>query len=146
MAGVVARTRMGPETFEAGVSLAGGLLVKPGTAGTAGKVILAVAGDTTWLGVTAYDAEPATATGEDTVWTGSGSYPRIGLDVPRPEVAVIWHGTPKIKFTGAANFGDLVYPAAGGTVSTTVAAGRVVGQVVDPAGVASGAMGRVRLF
>jgi hypothetical protein len=135
---------MGPETFEAGVSLVGGQLVKPGSGGTAGKVIPVVAGDTTWLGVAAYDAEPATATGVDTVW--AGGYPRIGADVPRPEVAVIWHGTPKIKFTGAANFGDLVYPAANGTVSTTVAAGRVVGQVVDPAGVSSGALGRVRLF
>jgi len=144
MAGVVARTRMGPETYIAGESLVGGLLVVPGSGGTAGMVIKAGANATTWLGVTAYDAEPATATGVDTVW--GGAYPRIGLDVPRPEVAVIWHGSPKIKFTGAANFGDLVYPAASGTVSTTAGTGRAVGQVIDPAGVASGAMGRVRLF
>lgn len=147
MAGVVARTRMGPETYEAGESIPGGSLVKAGSGGTLGKVIKTTGVNDVWVGVTLYDAEPATATGVDTTYTGSGSYPRIGLDVPRPEVAVAWHGTIKLKVSEAVNFGDIVYPSAtAGAVQKTTATGRAVGQVVDPAGAASGALVRVRIF
>lgn len=145
MAGQVARTRMGPETFEAGESLVGGNLVKAGAGGTAGKVIKTTGVNDVWIGVALYDAEPATATGSDTVW--GGAYPRIGTDIPRPEVAICWHGTIKLKVSEAVNFGDIVFPSAtAGSVQKTTVTGRAVGQVVDPLGALSGALVRVRLF
>jgi hypothetical protein len=147
MAGVVARTRMGPETFEAGESIPGGSLVKAGAGGTAGKVIKTTGVNDQWLGVALYDAEPSTATGSDNTYTGSGNYPRIGVDVPRPEVAVAWHGTVPLVTSEAVNFGDIVYPSAtAGRVQKTTATGRAVGQVVSPAGAGSGAKALVRLF
>jgi hypothetical protein len=147
MAGVVARTRMGPETFNAGESILGGSLVKAGSGGTAGMVIKTTGVNDQWLGVTAYDAEPATTTGVDTTYSGSGNYPRIGLDVPRPEVAVIWHGTVKIFVSETVNFGDIVYPSAtAGRVQKTTTTGRAVGQVVSTGGAASGTQALVRLF
>lgn len=140
MVQTVARTRFGPETFEVNVAVVGGQLVMPDAA--TGKIKPTVVDTSLWLGVALYDAQPATTTGEDTVY----GFPRIGADVPRSEVAVAWHGTFKLKCTGAINFGDVVYAGANGEVQKTTVTGRAVGQCVQTGGVAAGAYGLIRLF
>lgn len=141
MPSVVARTRFGPETFEVNVQVDGAMLVEPD--GSTGRIKPAVVDSTKWLGVALYDAMPASTTGEDTTYT---SAPRIATDVPRPEVAVAWQGSFKLKAAAALNFGDVVYCAANGGVQKATTTGRAVGQVIAPGGIASGAYGLVRLF
>ena len=143
MAQVVARTRLGPETFEAGVAITGGQLVKAGSGGTAGKVIPTAGVNDEWLGVALYDAQPAGTTGATSTW----GFATVDASVPQPNVAVAWHGTLKLTASEALNFGDIVYPSAtAGAVQKTTTTGRRVGQVVDPAGIANGAAGLIRLF
>lgn len=139
MVDTVARTRFGPETYEVESTIDGGQLVE---FGTGGKVKACTANSTKWLGVALYRGEPATTTGVDTVY----GYDRIGLDVPRPEIPVAYTGVYKLKAGEALNPGDLVYPGAAGVVQKTTTTGRLVGIVVDTAGIASGAYGLVRLF
>lgn len=143
MAQMVARTRFGPETFEAGAAITGGQLVKAGSGGTAGKVIPTAGTGDQWLGVALYDAQVAGTTGATTTW----GFATVDASVPQPNVAVAWHGVFKLTASEALNFGDVVYPSAtAGQVQKTTATGRAVGQVVDPLGIASGAAGLVRLF
>ena len=142
MAQTVARTRFGPETFEAGAAIEGGQLVKFGSGGTAGKMIPTAAATDQWVGVALYDAQPAGTTGTATTW----GFATVDTSVPRPEVAVAWHGVFKLKAGEALNAGDVVYPGAAGVVQKTTATGRAVGQVIAAGGIASGAYGLVRLF
>lgn len=143
MAQVVARTRFGPETYEAGVAITGGQLVKAGSGGTAGKVIPTAGVNDEWLGVALYDAQPAGTTGATTTW----GFATVDASVPQPNLAVAWHGVFKLTASEALNFGDRVYPSAtAGQVQKTTATGRAVGQVVEPLGIASGSAGLVRLF
>jgi hypothetical protein len=141
MTGTVPWIKDGPETYEVNVTVDGGQLVMPDTGGkikptdTAGVI-------TSWLGVALYRAEPAATTGEDTVY----GYPRVGYDVPRPEVAVGTKGIFKLLAAEALNFGDIVYPGTLGRVQKTTATGRQVGIVVETGGIANGARGKVRLF
>lgn len=139
---VVAIQKSGPETYEVNVTVLGGQLVVPDAA--TGKIkpcVLAAA--TNWLGVALYRAEPATTTGEDTVW----DEPRVDYSVPRPDVAVACEGTFKLLVSEAVAFGDVVYPSAtAGAVQKTTATGRAVGIVVETGGIANGARGKVRLF
>lgn len=131
----------GPETYEVNVSTDGGLLVVPDTGGKIKPCVLAAA--TNWLGVSLYRGEPASTTGEDTVWGG----PRVGFDVPRPEIAVATKGIFKLLVSEAVNFGDVVYPSAtAGAVQKTTTTGRAVGIVVETLGIGSGSRGKVRLF
>lgn len=139
MTDVVAVNRFGPDTYEVEVSIDGGQLVE---FGTGGKIKVCTVDSTKWLGVALTRAEPATTTGEDTVW----GMPRVGMDVPRPNVAIAWTGTFKLKAAAALNPGDVVYPAAAGAVQKATTTGRAVGIVVEPLGIASGAVGLVRLF
>lgn len=143
MAQIVARTRMGPETYEAGVAIVGGQLVKAGSGGTAGKVIPTAGVNDEWLGVALYDAQPAGTTGTATTW----GFATVDTSVPRENVAVAWHGVVKLTVSEAVNFGDRVYPSAtAGQVQKTTTTGRAVGQVVSTGGAASGAQALVRLF
>lgn len=138
---VVAIQKHGPETYEVSATVDGGMLVAPSSGGKIAHN--AVAAATNWLGVSLYRAEPSSTTGEDTVY---GS-PRIGLDVPRPEVAVAYTGTFKLLASEALNFGDVVYPSAtAGAVQKTTTTGRAVGIVVETGGIANAARGKVRLF
>lgn len=139
MTEVVPVYKDGPETYVANVTIDGGQLVMPDTGGT---IKPATVDATTWLGVALYRAEPASTTGEDTVY----GYPRVGLDVPRPEVAVATKGVFKLKAVGALNFGDIVYCGATGQVQKTTTTGRAVGIVVETEGIGAGAVGKVRLF
>lgn len=140
MAQTVARTRLGPETFEVNVAVDGGMLVEPDAA--TGKIKPAVVDSTKWLGVALYDAQPAGTTGATTTW----GFSTVDASVPQPNVAVAWHGSFKLKAAAALNFGDIVYCAANGGVQKATTTGRAVGMVIDPAGIASGAYGLVRLF
>jgi hypothetical protein len=143
MAQTVARTRFGPETYEAGAAVTGGQLVKFGSGGTAGKVIPTGGTGDQWLGVALYDAQPAGTTGATTTW----GFATVDASVPQPNVAVAWHGVFKLQASEALNAGDVVYPSAtAGQVQKTTATGRAVGQVVEPLGILSGAFGLVRLF
>lgn len=143
MVQTVARTRMGPETYQAGVAIAGGQLVKAGSGGTAGMVIPTAGVNDEWLGVALQDAQPAGTTGAATVW----GFANTDASVPQPDLAVAWHGTFKLQASEALNFGDRVYPSAtAGQVQKTTTTGRAVGQVIDTAGIASGAFGLIRLF
>lgn len=129
----------GPETYEVNVTVDGGLLVMPDTGG---KIKPATVDATTWLGVSLYRGEPASTTGEDTVW---GS-PRVGFDVPRPEIAVATKGIFKLTAVAALNFGDIVYCGANGQVQKATTTGRAVGIVVETGGISAAAKGKVRLF
>src|SRR5512138_3323648 len=135
----VAVNRFGPDTYEVEETIDGGQLTE---FGTGGKIKVCTANSTKWLGVALFRGEPATTTGEDTVY----GYVRIGTDVPRPEIPVGWTGTYKLKAGEALNPGDVVYPGAAGVVQKTTTTGRAVGIVVETAGIASGAYGKVRLF
>lgn len=139
MAETVPWIKNGPETYEVNVTVDGGLLVQPDTGG---KIKPAVVDSTSWLGVSLYRGEPASTTGEDTVY----GYPRVGMDVPRPEIAVATEGVFKLTAVGALNFGDIVYCGANGQVQKTTTTGRAVGIVVETAGISAGAKGKVRLF
>lgn len=142
MGGVVARTRMGPETFEVNVAVTGGQLVMPDAA--TGKIKPTDSTNVAnWLGVALYDAQPAGTTGGGTVY---GAFPNIAADVPQSEVAVAWHGTVKIVAAEALNWGDVVYAGTLGRVQKAVTTGRAVGQVMNTGGVANGAQALVRLF
>jgi hypothetical protein len=141
MAGTVPWIKDGPETYEVNVTTDGGLLVVPDTGGKIKPCVLATA--TNWLGVSLYRGEPSSTTGEDTTY----GYPRVGYDVPRPEIAVGTKGIFKLLVSEAVNFGDVVYPSTtAGAVQKTTATGRAVGIVVETAGIANGARGKVRLF
>lgn len=141
MVGTVARTRLGPETFEVNVQVDGGMLVEFDAA--TAKIKPAIVDSAKWLGVALMDAMPAGTTGEDLTFTGA---PRIATDVPRPEVAVAWHGSFKLKAVAALNAGDIVYCGANGTVQKATVTGRAVGIVIATAGIAAGAYGLIRLF
>lgn len=136
----VAWIKEGPDTFEVNVTVAGGQLVEPDAA--TGKIKPAVVDSVKWLGVALYRAEPATTTGEDTVW----DEPRVDFSVPRPEVAVAFTGTFKLLAAEAINFGEVVYCGAAGTVQNATVTGRPVGVCTEPLGIANGARGRIRLF
>lgn len=137
---VVATQKSGPETYEVNVTVAGGQLVEPDAA--TGKIKPAVVDSAKWLGVALYRAEPATTTGEDTVW----DEPRVDFSVPRPEVAIAYTGTFKLLAAEAIGFGEVVYCGAAGTVQNATTTGRAVGLCVETGGIANGARGKIRLF
>lgn len=139
MAEVVPVYKDGPETYVVNVTVDGGQLVQPDTGGL---IKPAVVDSTSWLGVALYRAEPAGTTGEDTVY----GQPRVDFGVPRSEVAVATEGVFKLLAAAALNFGDIVYCAAAGAVQKATTTGRAVGIVVETAGIANGARGKVRLF
>lgn len=140
MTETVAWIKQGPDTYEVNVTIDGAQLVEPDAA--TGKIKPAVVDSTKWLGVALYRGEPATTTGEDTVF----GQPRIDFAVPRPEIAVAWTGTFKLKAIAALNFGDIVYCGANGQVQKATVTGRAVGICVETGGVLAGAYGKIRLF
>lgn len=151
MAEVVAHQRFGPQTYEVNVTVDGGQLVEPDTGG---KIKPCTADSLKCIGVALYRAEPSSTTGVDTTY----GYPRVGMEVPRSEVAVAVTGVFKLTASGAINFGDLVVPAAAGAVKTLAAAGgayvqaeanasrAVVGKCIEPLGISGGATGRILLM
>ncbi len=145
---VVARQRFGPNTYVAADSATGAAQIIGGRlvefSGTeTGKVVLASEGTAKFLGVALYDAHP----GQDTTGTSTSGYPTFDATIVQPEVAVAWTGEFLLTFSGAANPGDLVYPAADGKVTATAGtATRAVGIVAQQTAVTADGTGYVRLF
>lgn len=147
---VVAVQRFGPHTFEVNVTVDGGQLVEPDTGG---KIKPCTADSLKCLGVALYRGEPSSTTGVDTTY----GYPRIGMDVPQPMIAVADTGVFKLTASGAINFGDLVVPAAAGAVKALANAGAayvqgeanatraIVGMCIEPLGIAGGQVGQIKL-
>lgn len=136
MGSVIYALQHGPDTFEVNAAVTGGQLVMPDS--TTGKIKPATADAATVLGVAAADANPV---GTDTATNFAN---------PRPHVAVYYGPVDvKVTYTDAAAFGVKLKAAASGQVtpwvSGTDAAGLIVGICTEPAGVAAGAKGRIRL-
>jgi hypothetical protein len=135
MPGSYPTLQLGPATFEVSATVTGGQLVMPDS--TTGKVKPATAAAVVVLGVALNDAVPA----------GSGS--QLNYATARKEVSVAY-GPAEVVLTAAANiaFGQKVVAAAAGTVGpgSTPTFDQIVGVCTEPAGILSGATGRVRLY
>jgi hypothetical protein len=126
--------QLGPATYTVSAAVTGGQLVM--VDGSTGKVKPTTGAAVACLGMATSDASPA----------GSGT--NLNYATPRSEVSVVY-GPAEVVLTAAGTiaFGALVVAAANGQV-VTVGAGtfdQVVGRCTEPAGIASGATGRVRL-
>lgn len=127
----------GPATYTVNVAVAAGQLVMPDA--TTGKIKVGTAAATTILGVARDSGAPA----------GSGASTDFGT--LRPEIAV-YSAPYEVKVTFAADtlFGQKVVAGATGQVTPVGAAAntdatQVVGYCTEPAGVLSGATGRIKL-
>jgi hypothetical protein len=135
MSGVYPVTQLGPDTYPVSATVTGGMLVFPDS-GNAGQVKPTTGAVGGVLGVALNDAVPA----------GSGSNTAFGT---APSTTSVAYGpaTVALKASGAIAFGALVVAAASGQVATVGANtfDLVIGRCVEPAGIASGAVGRIRL-
>lgn len=134
MAGNYPTLQLGPASYKVNVTVAGGQLVEPDS--TTGKVKPCTAGSLKCLGMAMTDAKPS----------GSGS--NLDFSTAQPSVAVAYGPAEVILLaSGAIAFGAQVVAAAAGAVAT-IASGtfdQVVGRCTEPAGIASGQSGRIRL-
>lgn len=140
MPGVVPRYESGPITYEVVEAVVGGQLVE---ARTASKVGVGAAASVKILGVATKDAKPYA----DPAGTIDGN-PSINLSAPTQYVAVANRGVWPVTFSSAAAFGDPLVATADGKVApagATPDARTIVGRCVEPAGVASGAVGLARI-
>lgn len=142
MASVVPINTAGPDTYDANVLIAGGVLVEPDAA--TGKVKVCTAASVKCLGVAHYSMAPQGSI------TGTTAYGETVIDMStlQTEGAIGWQGTYKLTATGAIAFGDPVICAAAGTVSTAGAAPdarTLIGKCVEPLGIAGGQIGLIRL-
>ena len=138
MPGVIPRQQMGPDTFEVSVAVTGGQLVVPTTGGKVGPAGAAAANV---LGVALNDAQAA----------GSAPTNPINTGWPSAQVAVARDVDVRITYATAANFGDKLVSAANGQVAPIGAAAatdarQIVGRCTEPAGVATGAVGRALIY
>jgi len=144
MPGVVPAYPCGPITFEVSANVVGGQLVVPD--GTTQKVKPSVGGDATVLGIATKDAVPSATSQDSTVPISQNAF---NFSPVSPYVAVAGDGTWPMTAAAAIAFGALVKAAAAGAVTPFVEgtddASLVVGQCVDPAGIASGSVGLIRL-
>lgn len=135
MSGIYPVTQLGPDTFEVSTTTTGGQVVM--VDGSTGKIKPTTGVVNNVLGVALNDAVPA----------GSGSQTAFGT---APKTTSVAYGPATVKCTasGAIAFGALVTSAASGQVAT-IGAGtfdQAIGRCVEPAGISSGAAGRIRLF
>lgn len=136
MSGVHVITRSGPDTYQVSATVTGGqaVMFDSSNAGMVKPTTGVVDG---YLGVALTDAVPA----------GSGSNTAFGT---APSTTSVAYGPCTVPMTasGSIAFGDLVTAAASGAVATIGAAtfDKVIGRCVEPAGIASAATGRIRLF
>ena len=143
MSGAVIVTKQGPKTFKPAELIVGGQVVE---ARAAGRVGVAAAGTTKYLGVAVIDginpeavvATPVTVQGR----------PVLNAAALPTNVAVAYGGMEvPVTYAGAAAFGDVLIAAANGQVTPAGATpdGRsIVGICTAPAGVAAGAVGLMR--
>lgn len=142
MASVVPINTAGPDTYDVNVLVPGGVLVEVDAA--TGKIKTCTAGSVKCLGVAHYAGAPQGSI------TGTTTYGETVIDMStlQTEIAVGWQGTYKLTATGAIAFGDPVIAAASGTVSVAGAtpdARTLIGKCVEPAGIAGGQVGLIRL-
>lgn len=128
-------TQDGPDTYEVSVTTTGGQLVM--VDGSTGKVKPTTGVVSAVLGAALTDAVPA----------GSGSATAFGT---APKTTSVAYGPATVRLTasGAIAFGALVTSAAAGAVAT-IGAGtfdQAIGRCVEPAGISSAGVGRIRLF
>lgn len=143
MPSTVVRIKQGPSTYTVNVAVAGGQLVE--FDGTTTKIKPSTAASVGILGVALYAAAPESS-GAGTTTYGE---PVQDMSVLQSEVAVAWTGEVKLKAAGAIAAGALVVGAANGEVVTaggSPAVGTIVGRCVEPGGIASGALGMIRLL
>lgn len=140
MGNVVARYENGPLTFECGANVTGGKFVK---SNGSGKVVHAAAVTDVVLGVALYDAVVA---GTSNVGTTSYGATVVDVSQPQPDVAVAFKGVFKLTNSSASALalGDAVGVSTSGDVQAA-GANAVIGQVVEPGGIAAGAKGLIRL-
>lgn len=144
MAGAVPVYQEGPVTYEVNAVVVGGQLVIPD--GTTGKVKPSTLTAATVLGVATKDAVPV---GTDQNSTVPNSLTAYNVSPISQYVAVASDGVWMLKASAALAFGVTVKAAANGQVaawvSGTDAADTIVGRVVEPGGISSGATGQVLL-
>lgn len=139
MSGVYPVTQMGPDTHTVSATVTGGQLVFPDSsnAGMVKPTTGTQADGATCLGMAMNDAVPA----------GSGSNLAFGT-APNTTSVVYGPATVMLKAgTGGVLYGQLVCAGANGTViqGTTPTFDQIIGRCVEPAGIAAGSTGRVRL-
>ncbi|WP_067573683.1 hypothetical protein [Nocardia acidivorans] len=147
MAGVLQVTRGGPKTFipASGEVILGGQLVE---ARAGGRIGVAAAASVKVLGVALSDA---IAPEQNPPANSTDALGRVIVSaVPVPtNTAVAYSGDEvSVKYSAAANFGDKLVATAAGTVApagATPDARTIVGICTEPAGVALGATGLVRI-
>lgn len=137
MAGVVAISEQGPDTFVVTEAVLGGQLVE---ARTGSKIGVAAAASVACLGIATKDAiTPAAQATAQTVAPTYGSSPGFDVSVISENVAVGYHGVWPVKYAAAATFGALLKVAALGTVTPWVFGtdnpSLIVARCVEPAGV-----------
>lgn len=146
MAGLRVHLEHGPETHLVSTDLVGGTLVE--VDGVTGKVKPASAGSVVVLGLALGDA--AATAGAVATTTDTWGRPTAGGLKPPNEVAVAYRGSWWIKNTsgGTLAYGARLIAGAGGTFvasGATPDARTIVGIVIEPAGIANNAEGRIRL-
>jgi hypothetical protein len=135
MSGVYPVTQLGPDTYTVSATVTGGQLVM--VDGSTGMVKPTTGVVSNVLGMAMNDAVPA----------GSGDGLHFGTAPPTTSV-VYGPATVQLTASGAIAFGALVVSAASGQVAT-IGSGtfdQAIGRCVEPAGISSGAVGRIRLF
>lgn len=136
MSGVYPVTQLGPDTYTVSATVTGGQLVFPDSSNP-GMVKPTTGAVDGVLGVALNDAVPA----------GSGSNTAFGT---APSTTSVAYGPATVQLTASGNivFGALVSSAAAGAVTSggTPTYDLIVGRCVEPAGITSGAKGRIRLF
>lgn len=146
MAGLRPHLEHGPETHLVSTNLVGGTLVE--VDGVTGKVKPASAGSVVCLGLALGDA--AATAGMVAGTTDTWGRNVAGQLTPPNEVAVAYRGSWWIKNTsgGTLAYGARLICGAAGTIAAAGAtpdARTIVGIVIEPAGIANNAEGRVRL-
>jgi hypothetical protein len=146
MPGLHRNLKSGPSTGVVSAAVVGGQLVEADPSNV-GYVRPASAASITVLGVAYGDAQAA---GSDPGVGGNTGPLNIGW--PHPEVAIEYGPADvDVVYSVAAHYGDLLLAAANGQVApvadgVTPAAGSFVGRCTQPTGVATGAVGSMRLF
>lgn len=145
MAGVDQVTKTGPKTFTPAEVILGGQLVE---ARTGGRIGVAAAASVKVLGVALSDAQsPDTAAAPPTA--DQFGRPIVNALPIATSVAVAYGGAEvRLTYSAAATFGALLVSTGAGKVGPAAAAADaalIVGRCTEPAGVATGKTGLVRL-
>ncbi|AXH47229.1 scaffolding protein [Gordonia phage DelRio] len=148
MAGISQVTKGGPKTFTpaSGVTILGGTVVE---ARAAARIGPAAAGSVKVLGVALTDAIAPEQFPPANTTDALGRTVVSAVPIPT-NVAVAYAGTEvRVKFAAAAQFGDRLKAGANGTAVPALEtddARAIFAVCTDPAGVANGATGLIRIL